>query len=74
MENHLPEILTIDEVAHYLRVPVSSLYKLTQQREIPASTVGRHWRFRREFIDYRFDEPAQGSKTTDLHAKGPQGK
>ncbi|HMN15963.1 MAG TPA: helix-turn-helix domain-containing protein [Bellilinea sp.] len=51
MENHLPEIMTIEEVAEYLRVPVSSLYKLAQQGKIPASKVGRHWRFRREFID-----------------------
>jgi excisionase family DNA binding protein len=74
MENHLPEIMTIEEAANYLRAPVSSLYKLAQQRKIPSSKVGRHWHFWREFINHRFDEPAQGSKTTDLQAKGPQGK
>jgi len=51
MENKLPEFMTIEEVSEYLRVPLSSLYKLAQQGKIPASKVGRHWRFRREFID-----------------------
>lgn len=51
MDNKLPEFMTIEEVSEYLRVPISSLYKLAQQGKIPASKVGRHWRFRREFID-----------------------
>ena len=74
MENHLPEIMTIEEVANYLRVPVSSLYKLAQQRKIPASKVGRHWRFRREFIDRWIDEQAQGGKPVNLETKDNQGE
>lgn len=69
MENHPPDIMTIEEVADYLRVPVSSLYKLAQQGRIPASKVGRHWRFRREFIDRWIDEQALGSKSGTLEAK-----
>lgn len=56
MENKLPEFMTIEEVSEYLRVPISSLYKLAQQGKIPASKVGRHWRFRREFIDRYIDD------------------
>ncbi len=59
MENRLPEIMTIEEVAQYLRVPLSSLYKLAQQGKIPASKVGRHWRFRREFIDKWINDQVQ---------------
>ena len=65
MENKLPEFMTIEEVSEYLRVPISSLYKLAQQGKIPASKVGRHWRFRREFIDrwinnqVRFSQPIE---------------
>ena len=46
-----PEILTIGETAHYLRVSLSSLYKLAQEGRIPCQKVGRHWRFRREALD-----------------------
>lgn len=41
------EIMTVEETAEFLRVPVSSVYKLAQQGKIPAQKVGRHWRFYR---------------------------
>jgi excisionase family DNA binding protein len=44
-------VLTIDELAEYLRIPKSTLYKLAQEGKIPAQKVGRHWRFRKEAID-----------------------
>jgi len=46
-----PEIMTIGEAAGYLRISLSSLYKLAQEGRIPCQKVGRHWRFRREAID-----------------------
>ena len=42
-----PEIMTIEEVAEFLRIPVSSAYKLALAGKIPAQKVGRHWRFHR---------------------------
>ncbi|WP_322509199.1 helix-turn-helix domain-containing protein [Anaerolinea sp.] len=63
MENKPPEFMTIEEVSEYLRVPVSSLYKLAQQGKIPASKVGRHWRFRREFIDRYIDDQVYALKS-----------
>lgn len=59
MEDKPPEFMTIEEVSEYLRVPISSLYKLAQQGKIPASKVGRHWRFRREFIDRWINDQVQ---------------
>lgn len=44
-------VLTIDELAEYLRIPKSTLYKLAQDGKIPAQKVGRHWRFRKTAID-----------------------
>lgn len=40
-------IMTIEDVAEFLRIPVSSVYKLAQTGKIPAQKVGRHWRFYR---------------------------
>jgi excisionase family DNA binding protein len=51
MVNNTPEIMTIGETAQYLRISLSSLYKLAQEGRIPCQKVGRHWRFRREAID-----------------------
>lgn len=54
--NDLPQVLTIEEASKYLRVPLSSLYKLAQDGKIPCQKVGRHWRFRRVSIDRWLDE------------------
>jgi excisionase family DNA binding protein len=51
MVDNPPEIMTIGEAAAYLRISISSLYKLAQEGRIPCQKVGRHWRFRREAID-----------------------
>ncbi len=45
------EILTIIELAGYLRIPRATAYKLAQQGRIPCQKVGRHWRFRKEAVD-----------------------
>jgi len=55
-------ILTIDELAAYLKVAKSTLYKLCQERKVPGQKVGRHWRFRKETIDRWLDEESGESK------------
>lgn len=44
------EILTVSEVARFLRVPKSTVYKLARLGELPASKIGKHWRFLRRDI------------------------
>ena len=50
MADNLPDIMTISEVAQYLRISLSSLYKLAQDGKIPAQKVGKHWRFHRQTL------------------------
>ena len=45
------EILTIKEVAKYLKVTERTLYRLVQDGQIPAFKVGASWRFKRTDID-----------------------
>ena len=42
------QILTVGEVAHFLRVPKSTVYKLARLGQIPATKIGKHWRFLRK--------------------------
>jgi excisionase family DNA binding protein len=56
MADSSPEIMTIQETSIYLRIPLSSLYKLAQEGKIPGHKVGRHWRFRRETLNRWLDE------------------
>ena len=43
--------LTVSEVSEYLKLPEETVYKYARTRRIPASKVGRYWRFERSQID-----------------------
>ncbi len=43
--------LTLEQIAEYLQMSVSSIYKMAQTGKIPAYKVGRQWRFKKEEID-----------------------
>lgn len=45
------DILTLQELATYLRIPESSLYKIVREGKLPAQKVGKHWRFSKPAID-----------------------
>ena len=40
----LGEILTLDEVAGYLKISKKTVYKLVRSGILPAFKVGKHWR------------------------------
>lgn len=45
------DILTLEEVAAYLKAGKRTVYRLAQQGAIPAFKLGGTWRFRREELD-----------------------
>ena len=45
------EILTIKQVADYLKVTERTIYKLAAAKQIPAFKVGGSWRFSHADID-----------------------
>lgn len=49
------QIMTINDVAEYLKISEVTTYKLVQDGKIPAFKIGRHWRVKRddlsEFIE-----------------------
>jgi excisionase family DNA binding protein len=44
-------LMTLDEVADYLRLSKKTVYRLIQRRDIPAVRVSGQWRFDRNAID-----------------------
>ncbi|OPZ70478.1 MAG: Helix-turn-helix domain protein [bacterium ADurb.Bin478] len=50
------DVLTIEELALYLKIPKSTLYKLVREGRIPSQKIGRHWRFRKAAIDRWLEE------------------
>jgi len=51
MKNQTDNVLTIEELSVYLKIPKSTLYKLVREGKVPSQKVGRHLRFHREAID-----------------------
>ena len=46
-----PDIMTLGEVAGYLRVTEKTIYRLLWRNRIPATKVGKQWRFDRAAVD-----------------------
>ena len=65
------EILTIGQVAGYLKVTQRTIYRLAAAKEIPAFEVGRVWRFSRVDID---GSTEQQSRPVPGHAGNGTGK
>jgi excisionase family DNA binding protein len=47
----MAKLMTVGEVADYLRVTEKTIYRLLERRGIPATKVGRQWRFNITSID-----------------------
>lgn len=45
------EILTLEEVAKYLKLQPQTVYKWAQEGQIPGAKLGKEWRFRRRLLD-----------------------
>lgn len=45
------EIMTVKELATYLKLAESTVYKLAQEGEIPGRKIGGNWRFSLEQIN-----------------------
>lgn len=56
-------VMTIDELADYLKLSKSTLYHLVRRGEVPGTKIGRHWRFKLEVIDrWLAQEKTPGTK------------
>ena len=50
-----PDLMTVEEVARYLRLKPQTIYKWAQERRIPAVKLGKEWRFRKRILDEWLD-------------------
>jgi len=49
------EIMTLEEVARYLKLKPQTVYKWAQENQIPAAKLGKEWRFRKQILDEWID-------------------
>lgn len=52
-----PELLTLRELAEYLRVSMRTAYQLVADGAVPAVKVGGQWRIPRGALERRLAEP-----------------
>jgi excisionase family DNA binding protein len=50
------KIMTLEEVAEYLRVKPQTIYTWAQEKKIPAAKLGKEWRFKKSMIDKWFND------------------
>ena len=71
------EILTLKEVAAYLKLAERTVYLYSQTGRLPGIKIGSAWRFRRADIDQWLEEQrriTEASTGTPKSAKLPAGK
>ena len=60
-------VMTLDEVAQFLKVHPSTVYRLLKQHSIPAFKLGSDWRFNQESIERWMEtKEADRSAETDV--------
>lgn len=52
----MDEIMTIEEVAKYLKMKPQTIYTWAQNGKIPAAKLGKEWRFKKSLIDEWFNQ------------------
>lgn len=63
------EIMTLEEVALYLRLKPQTIYKWAQEKRIPAVKLGKEWRFRRSILDRWLDEQMLSDESGFSHLR-----
>ncbi len=71
------EMLTIEDVAAYLKLKPQTIYKWAQTGKIPGAKFGKEWRFRRsaieQWIDRQISSQTGSSKPADRIGAGDDG-
>ena len=62
----MTELMTLEEVAAYLRVTKKTIYRLLRQGKIPASKVGHQWRFDKASINEWLKQKSGGADANIL--------
>lgn len=64
----MASLMTIEEVAAYLRLSKDTVYRMAQAGKIPASKVGTQWRFRQNDVDAWLEENKNVSKDKGMRS------
>ncbi len=60
--NNGKEIMTVNEVAEFLKISTVTTYRLVQEGKISAFKVGRSWRVKRTDLNEFIEQQKQGER------------
>jgi excisionase family DNA binding protein len=58
-------IMTVHEVAEYLRMSEAKVYRLAKEHLLPVVRIGKTWRFRKDLLDDWLSECTESSMKGD---------
>ncbi len=63
----MDNLMTLAEVAAYLRLSKDTVYRMASAGKLPASKVGSQWRFRKDDVDQWIEthKNIKGGEATD---------
>ena len=67
------DVLSVREVAQYLKLNEQTVYRLAREGKLPASKIGKQWRFSRREIEALIQEHRQsrdGGQGSDGRPEG----
>lgn len=67
----MDDIMTLEEVARYLKLKPQTIYSWAQNNKIPAAKLGKEWRFRKSIIDKWFNQH-MNEKFSEFINNGPE--
>lgn len=62
-------VLTVRDVANYLRLSEAKVYRLAREGNVPAFRLGKSWRFRKDLLDAWMLRETESNLTADISAQ-----
>lgn len=69
-EETRPTIMTVNELAKYLRLHEQTVYRMAKEGAVPSYKVGNRWRFEKATIDSWLRSQKSTAKRDDLVFSG----
>jgi excisionase family DNA binding protein len=66
MYDERPTIMTVNELAKYLRLHEQTVYKMAKEGRLPAYKVGNRWRFKKDTVDSWLRSQRDGAGATKV--------
>ena len=72
----MEDIMTVKEIAEYLKLNPATIYKLARSGEIPAAKIASEWRFPKELVDAWLSELVEKDAQSGIAStkRGREGK